>query len=541
MKKRTLFRLFLCCVIFLNTQTKAQELIDGKYYIRSVEDLIAFATRVNNGENTANGVLTCDLDLANSGFTPIGTNDSPYMGHFDGGLFRITQLNINMPGKGQLGFFGTVGGGCVIENLIVESGRVQGKNACAGIIGACRGNAGSIIRITNCGNNAYVTCSAENAAGILGCNYDSGTMVRITNCYNTGIITGAKESASICAWTGGSPGSFLKNCYNAGKVSGMDKSRNLYRSSNDKTTWTNCYDATLGLSKTQGQSLNFTDGRNGRMCHLLGEPFTQNLDEDKYPTFGHRPVIHVSDKTYINEGDTIESLTLKDKVTEIGIDKTCVINTVSYSRTFAEADVWEPLFVPFDSKTTDWQGMTIAQLYDIRQYDDNNDGIMDRGEMEFITLAPGEEVKQNTPYIIKADNAETYTVQTTTPTVFDPETETVSCATTEVIFRLCGNYQPVSIDAGTHALLENGTIAATKVKTTLKPMRWYLYTEEKTNGTAVQIPQLGLKVYEQDVTAIKGLQTGSPDNSAWYDLNGTQMKKPGKGIFVKGGKKYLYK
>ena len=132
----------------------AQELIDGTYHIKSVDDLKAFATKVNNGENTANAILACDLDLNNIPHTPIGTNESPYMGHFDGGTHSISNIFIYNTSQPQQGFFGTIGGGCVIENLIIESGRIQGDKACAGLVGACRGNAGSFIKIVNCGNHS---------------------------------------------------------------------------------------------------------------------------------------------------------------------------------------------------------------------------------------------------------------------------------------------------------------------------------------------------------------------------------------------------
>lgn len=538
MKKRFSLSVFVWAMMLFCQHAFAQELIDGTYHIKSVEDLKAFATKVNNGENTANALLTCDLDLNNIPHTPIGTNESPYMGHFDGGTHSISNIFIYNTSQPQQGFFGTIGGGCVIENLVIESGRIQGDKACAGLVGACRGNAGSFIKIVNCGNNARVTCRAENAAGILGCNYDGHTTVRIINCYNTGIIQGGKESAAISGWMGSAPGSILENCYNSGKVSGMDNGKNLCRSGDDKTTISNCYDVAIGITKKQGnKSLKQADKKSGKLCYLLGATFTQNLGEDDLPTFGHKAVAHVTGDLYVNEGDTVSVLELKDGETQLSLNKKCVLDSISYTREFTEGGVWEPLFVPFDSKTEDWNGMTIAKLYDIR-LSGNAD---QQNEIEFVVLKEGETVKQNTPYIIMAKEAGTYTIETSKATVFNPNTKPVWCANTEMTFYLKGNYQSTKIAPNTYAILEGESVIPTETETTIKPMRWFLSAEAKSPYITAQVPALKLKVYANDVTGIQSIPSETKATGAWYGLDGKTVDKPQKGIFVKNGKKYLCK
>ena len=83
MKIKFVLAVFVWALMVFGQHSFAQEMIDGVYHISSVEDLKSFAERVNNGENTANAILTCDLDLDNKPHTPIGSNESPYMGHFD--------------------------------------------------------------------------------------------------------------------------------------------------------------------------------------------------------------------------------------------------------------------------------------------------------------------------------------------------------------------------------------------------------------------------------------------------------------------------
>lgn len=539
MVRRVLFYFFVHCMFALTAH--AQALVDGVYHIQSVEDLLNFSDKVNNGENTAKAVLESDLNLTGVSYTPIGTNDSPYYGHFDGQGHMITNLSIVNSSQPQLGFFGTIAGGCVIENLIIGSGRVQGQKACGGLVGACRGNAGGLVKINNCGNAANVTCSAENAAGILGCNYDGHTTIRIKNCYNTGVIRGGKESAAISGWIGSAPGSLLTNCYNNAKIYGLDGSKNLYRTGNEVDIWTNCYDITTGLSKSQGdKSLKYADGTNGKLCYLLGFPYTQDIGKDRNPTFGKKVVVHVADNMYINEGDTVPVLAIKDGKTELTLNGECTLDTVTYTREFTVADTWEPLYVPFDSKTEDWEGVTIAQVYDIRQYDDDKNGTVDRGEIEFVVLPEGSAVKQNTPYIIKAASTGVYTITPKTPTLVNPERKPLWCANTETLFCLNGNLSTLKIAANGFGILQDGNIAPSKKEVTLVPMRWYMSAEEKGTAAGQTLLPFTLKVYEQDVTAIEGVAE-SKKATMLFDLSGKPALQGRKGLFIKDGKKYFKK
>ena len=56
--------------------------------------------------------------------------------------------------------------------------------------------------IENCGNEAAVTATIRNVAGIIGVNKGKEALIRMSNCYNTGTIVGGKESAGISGWLG---------------------------------------------------------------------------------------------------------------------------------------------------------------------------------------------------------------------------------------------------------------------------------------------------------------------------------------------------
>ena len=78
------------------------------YLISTADDLAEFRNKVNNGENSAWGVLTNNIDLSTltneeqrSNWTPIGKDNSTtgiismYKGTFDGCGYTISNLSVD--------------------------------------------------------------------------------------------------------------------------------------------------------------------------------------------------------------------------------------------------------------------------------------------------------------------------------------------------------------------------------------------------------------------------------------------------------------
>lgn len=178
--------------------------VNGVYQLSTAQHLETFATKLNERIilNNSNVVLTQDIDLSSiDAWTAIGTDIQKYTGTFDGQGFRIKGMKINGSLKEQ-GFFGVVGAGAVIKNLIIDASCViesTGPNCFAAFVGCCNNN-GTII-FENCGNEANVVGKAQNNAAFLGCNY-GGTKLVFNNCYNVGKISGGKENGAFSGWTG---------------------------------------------------------------------------------------------------------------------------------------------------------------------------------------------------------------------------------------------------------------------------------------------------------------------------------------------------
>ena len=228
-------------------------------------------------------------------FKPIGSSGKSFRGVFDGQGHRIRNLRIS--GGEYVGLFGNLGGGATVCNLVLDSScSISGVN----YVGLAGGASGAGTVTFSCvGNEASVTGSGINAAGIVGCNKGSNCVFHIYDCYNTGNVTGSSESAAICAWTGIS--AELKNCYNIGTVTGYSYRNDFYRGG---ASALNCY----STSTTQVNRITANDVENGKLCYQLNNGKTldpvwfQTIGQDAYPILDarHSVVIKGEDGTYYN-------------------------------------------------------------------------------------------------------------------------------------------------------------------------------------------------------------------------------------------------
>ncbi|MBR6940691.1 MAG: hypothetical protein IKH65_07795, partial [Clostridia bacterium] len=223
---------------------------EDPYQISTYSELKEFAAIVNGthadlAQNSAAcAKLMNDIDASASAetndWTPIGNSDNPYTGTFDGGGHIITGLTFNNPSADNVGLFGCVGGGGIVQNVRIEGGSITGQNNVGGVLGVndrgtvtnCyntgdvtgRGYVGGVLgtndsgTVTNCYNTGSVTTPGTNVlvGGVVGYNNNGGT---ITNCYNTGSVTATEDNAFVGGVVGFNS-STISNCYNTGSVTG---------------------------------------------------------------------------------------------------------------------------------------------------------------------------------------------------------------------------------------------------------------------------------------------------------------------------------
>ena len=207
--------------------------------------------------NTLDGAMAgyyrqeADLDLMNEQWTPIGSEQEPFTGIFDGNGFEILRINVAEGSATHAGLFGYLRGNqAVLKDIILASGVVEGTDYTAGICAYCYGgtldgcrNAAMIQCVSskirpysggiaaylnqgkalNCGNSGNVfVFSYDNSysGGIAGYINNSG---EIAACCNSGSISAYSSDHSYYSYSGGIAG-YINNsgeitaCYNTGRI-----------------------------------------------------------------------------------------------------------------------------------------------------------------------------------------------------------------------------------------------------------------------------------------------------------------------------------
>ena len=184
-----------------------------------------------------NFILIKDINLKKiKNFKPIGNEDSPFEGIFDGNKKTIKNLRIDRSDEDYVGLFGVITQNSVLKNIKLRNINVEGEDNVGGLIGW---NAGQVINIDIKGKVE----GEDYVGGISGYNgnvKNSRINVSVIGWNNIGGIVGYLSRGSI------------KNSYVMGKVKGISKVGGLVGYF-DRSYIESCY----SLAKITGQ---FSDG-----------------------------------------------------------------------------------------------------------------------------------------------------------------------------------------------------------------------------------------------------------------------------------------
>ena len=326
---------------------------DGVYHIKTAAELAGLAELVNGGNDFYDKTVKLDADIVlnetdgweNWGYkapdglkewTPIGTNDSPFSGIFDGQGHTVKGVYIMR--KNYAGLFGYLDGG-TIQNVGVVESNISG---------------------------AYI-------GGIVGYNRGEG---EINSCYYTGEVVGNLSGGII----GMNFEGYVSNCYysdNIGQGVGSESDGNPLRvAKKEKSAFHNGEVATL-LNKNGGidppvwgQDLS---GMNGATYPTIGGPKVIEVvsgiysnewkpnDEGIYEiyTVGH---LYQFAKKVNDDGMSFQSMEVRLK-NNIGLNNT--ENWESWNRNNAPKNKWTPIGnsrSPFKG-TFDGQGHIVKGVY----------------------------------------------------------------------------------------------------------------------------------------------------------------------------------
>ena len=234
---------------------------DTPFQIASAAQLAELAQYVNAGDATfvsAHYVLTDDVNLSAYGnWTPIGTEDQPFMGVFDGQNHVVTGLKIDRSQGECQGLFGYVSGTddahkAQIKNVVVRDAQIRAWTEVGAVVGRYgRFTAGYVEPLENC---AMIGGTIQGTSESMGQSSSVGGIVgracgEIQRCYATGDIIGADnareyggivgesyKTVNACYWTGrlsalgsyaddfggivGNAYDAVTNCYTTGDITG---------------------------------------------------------------------------------------------------------------------------------------------------------------------------------------------------------------------------------------------------------------------------------------------------------------------------------
>lgn len=189
----------------------------GVYQIASGENLAWFAHAVNTGNNLIKGKLTADIQLNYNGsttnnWTPIGTEQYPFMGTFDGDGHTVSGLYINSSQTG-VGLFGYVSYNSsiplddvsaeyivgtkeyTITNLNLTNANVNGKQNVGGIIGYANN-----VGILDCTFSGSVSGTENSIGGIAGWATINSV---VSQCSVSGTVAGHQRVGGIVGFCNG--------------------------------------------------------------------------------------------------------------------------------------------------------------------------------------------------------------------------------------------------------------------------------------------------------------------------------------------------
>ena len=312
------------------------------YQITNAGKFVSFASMVNAGRNTIKGKITTDIDLSEVSWTPIGNTSYPYKALFDG-QYKTVTLNMTNTSADYQGLFGVVTGGVDIQNILTK-GVVKGNNYVGAIAGGS--NAGGFVYIRHCGNEADVTTSGANGAGIFGCNMSGGARLELWQCYNAGTVNSHHEGGALSGWVGSN--NLVQECFNIGVAKNTENNADADFFRNGGGTHTNNYDYRNGEVAVSS----------GELCYKLPSSiFGQAIGTDAHPVFQgpkvYETVTSGINKYYANSESnfTLSSMTLTD-TEDFSATGNFTATSLAYNR-MLEAGGYHSLCLPFAIKKSD--------------------------------------------------------------------------------------------------------------------------------------------------------------------------------------------
>ena len=171
------------------------------------EDMYGSYILMNDLDSTTAGYEELAGPTANEGkgWQPIAVNNT-FVGSFNGQGYEIGDLFIDRPDESDVGLFGVVETGGIIENVAIVNGDITGYQSVGSLVGYNRGS----VRDSDAGSS--VTGDLD-VGGLVGAN--DGT---VSNSYSAGTVDGNRLVGGLVGKNDGT----VSNSYSTGTINGND-------------------------------------------------------------------------------------------------------------------------------------------------------------------------------------------------------------------------------------------------------------------------------------------------------------------------------
>ena len=223
------------------------------------------------------------------------------------------------------------------------------------------------------------------------------------------------------------------------------------------------------------------------------------------------------------------------------------LTATQYTREFHNTD-WHALYVPFQLSYDDWKlHFEVARINAFYQYDEDEDGMIDRQVLEAIIVRGGK-LKANYPYLIRARLKGDYTFPATNGRV-SQQVNSYSCSTMEAVYTFTGNYSNLTgLKSAERYRLRGGSLSIPDSDTeVLPPYRWYLTVDNLGNqlqssaSSRLEVRIIG----EEETTELSEQVIVKSEDSVTttYDLQGRKIEngRMKKGLYIINNKKHIVK